>query len=86
MLDGLEALKRKVDQLRANKEQAQGALNQLLKRIKEEFGCKNLQEAETKLLELEEEERTEAKEYSRVKERFERRHKEALSTLSVKNL
>ncbi len=80
-MDDLEELKRKVERLRTAKEQATGALNQLLERIKEEFGCKTLLEAEAKLEEIEAERQAAYEGYTTAKEKFQRKHQKALDSL-----
>ena len=46
-------LKQQVEETKAEADRAQGALDQLLTRLKEEFDCSNLKEAKAKLAELE---------------------------------
>jgi len=46
-------LKQEVENTKAEADRAQGALDQLLVRLKDEFDCKDLKEARTKLVELE---------------------------------
>jgi DNA repair ATPase RecN len=46
-------LKQQVEETKAEADRAQGALDQLLSRLKEEFDCSSLKEAKAKLAELE---------------------------------
>lgn len=46
-------LKQQVEEAKGEADRAQGALDQLLARLKEEFDCSNLKEAKAKLAELE---------------------------------
>lgn len=46
-------LKAEVEETKAEADRAQGALDQLLVRLKDEFECNNLKEAKAKLAELE---------------------------------
>jgi len=46
-------LKQQVEETKAEASRAQGALDQLLTRLKEEFDCSSLKEAKAKLTELE---------------------------------
>ena len=46
-------LKQEVENTKAEADRAQGALDQLLTRLKEEFDCSSLKEAKAKLAELE---------------------------------
>ena len=46
-------LKQQVEETKAEADRAQGALDQLLTRLKEEFDCSNLKDAKAKLAELE---------------------------------
>jgi len=45
-------LKKEVEEAKAEADRAQGALDQLLTRLKEEFGCKDLKEAKALLTQL----------------------------------
>jgi len=45
-LDTVMELKKNIKKLDREKERAEGRLEQLLKTLKEEFGCSNLEEAE----------------------------------------
>ena len=47
--------KRRVEELKRAKERASGAIELLLKQVKTDFGCKNLQEAEEYLDQLDNE-------------------------------
>lgn len=48
-----ERLSRKTDQLRQQKAQAEGALDQVISQIKEEHGCSSMKEANELLAEME---------------------------------
>ena len=43
--DNVAQLKRRVDTLRTQRSRDEGALEPLMKKLKDEFGCKNLDEA-----------------------------------------
>lgn len=58
-------LKREVEQAKSDADRAQGSLDQLLARLKEEFNCKNLEEAKSLLRRL-------GKEAEDAKREFER--------------
>ena len=45
-------LKQEVEDTKAEADRAQGALDQLLTRLKDEFACSNLKEAKARLVEL----------------------------------
>lgn len=75
VLDNLSELIRKVERLKEQKSKSRGALDQLLKRLKKEFGCNSLKEAKVLLKKKEEEERSLAIQYSKKKKRFEERWK-----------
>lgn len=49
MLDDLPEVLRRLDKLRSLKDQAQGGFDQVMKEIREKFGCQNLKEAEGRL-------------------------------------
>jgi len=51
----LEQLKQQIEQARTDRDQTQGAITQLMKQLKEEFGCKTVEEAREKLKELQKE-------------------------------
>lgn len=48
IFDDLPEVMRRVEKDRSERDQAQGALNQILKEIRQKFGCKNLTEAKGK--------------------------------------
>lgn len=50
-----ESLKKEVERCRTEKARAEGALSQTMNKIREEFGCENIQEAKEKLVALEKE-------------------------------
>lgn len=51
-LEELTNLKKKVGRLQRERDRAEGALSETMKRIKEEFECSTLEEAETLLKKL----------------------------------
>lgn len=51
-IDALTTLREKADKMRREADRAQGALDQVMKQLREEFSCKTLDEAEKKLQEL----------------------------------
>jgi outer membrane protein TolC len=78
VLDDFDKLKAKVERLKAEKERAEGARDQLLRTLKEEFGCKSLQEAEALLAKLQSEETAALKKYNSYRTRFEKRWRKVL--------
>lgn len=52
--DQYRKLKREVEQAKAEAERAQGALEQLMRRLGEEFECEDLKEAKRLLMDLQE--------------------------------
>lgn len=78
MFDDLEQLKRKVEQLKTDRDKAEGAYQQLLSRIKEEYGCDSLKAAKVKLVELEEKEREWAVKATTAKKAFEEKYRDQL--------
>lgn len=52
-LEEYNRIKKAADDRRKEVDQAEGAYNQLLKDLKEEFGCDSIEAAEAKLVELE---------------------------------
>ena len=81
MFDNFEALKREVEDVTRKRDKAAGALEQVLKRLKKDFGCRTLKEAKAKLVALEEQERKAAKDYTAKKEEFEKKWKQVLERL-----
>ena len=65
-------LKGKLEQWQREQDKAAGALEQLMKKLKKDFGCRNLKQAK-KLLKKKEMENDEAKErYKKAKRSFDR--------------
>ena len=77
-LDDFEQLKRQVDALTRQRDQAEGALSQILLRLKQEFGVKNLKQAKVKLAKLKAERTAAEEEYFRKKAKFVRKWKRKL--------
>jgi uncharacterized protein with ATP-grasp and redox domains len=80
-LDDYQELLRKLDRLKRRRDQAKGALNEILKRLKKEFGCNTIQEAEAKLEELLTKEIETHKRYVKVKTRFEKKYAKVLKEI-----
>jgi predicted nucleic acid-binding Zn-ribbon protein len=78
-LDDYQALKRSVEELTRRRDEAKGALAQVMKDIRKDFGCKTLKEAKTLLRKLQEKEQKLYKKYTRAKAEFEEKWKEVLS-------
>ena len=51
--DQYRRLKREVEEAKAEADRARGSLDQLMKRLKDEFGCETLKEAKAKLVQVE---------------------------------
>lgn len=79
MLDDFEELKRKVERIKTDRDKAEGAYQQMLSRLKEEFGCTSLKSAEQMLRQLEEKERKWAVKFAAEKKAFEEKWKNQLS-------
>jgi chromosome segregation ATPase len=77
-LDDYQKLKRQIEQLRARKDKAEGRVEQLLKTLKEEFGCKTKAEAEERLERLKDEEQSALVRYNRYYTRFRKKYKNQL--------
>lgn len=78
VLDDLPQLRRKVEALQREADRAAGLESHLLARLKEEFNCSSLDEAESKLVELEAEERALAKRYAKRLREWKERWKDVL--------
>lgn len=72
-LDDFEHLKRQVDDLTRQRDQAEGALSQILLRLKREFGVNNLKQAKAKLAKLKQERAKAEEDYFRKKAKFVRK-------------
>jgi DNA repair ATPase RecN len=59
-------IKRQVEEAQKKADQAEGALNQIMKQLKTEFGCKTLEEAEAKLRKLNQETKLSSKEFEKA--------------------
>ena len=71
-------LKTKVENAKTKQAKAKGALEQILKQIKKEFGCKNLKEAEALLKKLKEQETKAKQKYEKALTKFQDEWKEQL--------
>ena len=71
-LKDLLALKERVESLRREADKAAGALEQSMRRLKEEFGCGSIKEAEKLLKELKAEEEESKDQFDREFEKFEK--------------
>ena len=63
-LETFLALKKQVEKYQREADRAEGAYEQLSKRLREEFSCTSLEEAKTLLEKLEKEEQKETREFS----------------------
>lgn len=80
-LDDYQALKRKVEKLRQDKDKAQGALDQVMSEIKEEFGVLSIKEAKALLAKLEQERLAASDKYLAKKRKFETKWKAVLEAM-----
>ena len=64
-------IKEKVEKAQQTKDQAAGALSQVMKRLKNEFGCVTLKQAKKKLKELQSKEEELQGEFEQAVEEFE---------------
>jgi predicted Zn-dependent protease len=71
MMDDFEALKRKVEELKARKARAEGAYQEHVKRLKADYGVTSVKEAEDLLEEFKNKELRLAKKYAAAKKTFE---------------
>lgn len=71
-------LKEKVEEAQSKADKAEGALNEVLKTIKKEFGCKSLKEAKVKLKKLKKEEAKAEEEFDKAMTEFEEKWGELL--------
>jgi predicted nucleic acid-binding Zn-ribbon protein len=75
-LDRYKQLADKVEKLQRDHDRAEGALSQLMGRLKSEFSCDTLDAAEKKLKKLEKEAATKEKEFDLALDEFESDWKE----------
>ena len=69
-LNSITKLKEQVKQLELKKEQAKGRAKQLLKNLKEQFGCANLKQAKSTLATKKKELKTLEKKYNGLMQNF----------------
>lgn len=72
-LDSILDLKKKVEELQRRADKAQGALDGLVRRLEEEFGCSTLEEAQILLEEFEQEEKDAEKAFKKAMRKFQKK-------------
>lgn len=77
-LKKLAQLREQVDSMQRESDRAEGALQQILTQLKEEYGCKNLDEAEGLLASLREKLTETEEEYEGALEKFQKKWGSAL--------
>lgn len=70
MLDDYQKIRRRVEAAKTARDRAKGALDELTARLRKEFGCKTVEEAEALLDELKKEEITLAGKYVKARAEF----------------
>ena len=68
-----QALRQEVDEAKSEADRAQGALDQLNVRLRDEFGCRTLKEAKTKLSELQDQQAAAEKEFDTALKEYEKK-------------
>jgi hypothetical protein len=71
-------LKKNVEELRSKVHRAEGSLEQGMKRLENEFGCKSLEEAEDELKELRRKEEKEKKAFQKALAKYEKEYEDAI--------
>ena len=71
LLDRYQKMKRKADELRREADRAEGALEQLMEKLKEDFDCDTLEEAEQLSKRLEKEAKEAEEQFDVAVEEFE---------------
>lgn len=79
-LDEFWTLKRRADRLRQKAAEAEGTRKEILRRLKEEFGCASLEEAKAMLAELQEKERKLGAKYTKLFKDFREKWSHVLAT------
>jgi len=79
-------LKKRVDQAKQKADKAVGALEQIMKQLKKNFGCNSLQEAEKKSKSLQKQAITSKKEFDEALEEFEEKWYDELQKLGLSDL
>lgn len=69
-LNDLTALREKVERLQRNADKAQGALDQTMKALSEEFGCDTVEDAQRKLKRLERDEASAKEDFETALKKF----------------
>jgi hypothetical protein len=77
-LEKYTKLKKRLDAIERQRQQHVGALDQLLKRLKQEFGCVSLKEAKIKLRKLTREHQQKEAEFEKLFNKFYNEHRELL--------
>ena len=77
-LDKLSKLKKQAESAQREADKAQGALEQILSQLKEDFDCETLEDAETLLDKLGEKERTKAEAFDTALAEFEEKYGDKL--------
>jgi len=72
-LKRFEELKRKIEKIRKERDKAEGALDQVMVDLKEEFGCKTIKEAEARMAELKQDAEDSQEKYEAALEDFEKK-------------
>lgn len=73
------SLKREVEEAKANADRAQGALDELMDRLKQEFDCDSLKDAKALLADLQEKEEQAESAYLKAKSTYEKKWKSSES-------
>lgn len=79
--DDFESIKRTVEDLKRKRDKAKGALDQVMKRNRKEFGVKTIEELAALHKKEEAEERKKGETYFKVKKGFDKRWKKKLGRL-----
>lgn len=79
LTDRFQAVKDKVEKLKEDRDKAQGAQDQILERLRNEFGCSTLKQGQKKLDELDKNIDEKEKQFKNDLDQFEEDWKEHLS-------
>ena len=80
MMDDYPALLRKIESLKKDIQQQEGAARQMKKSLRSEFGCKTIKEAKTKHAKMLKRQQLLASQYIKLKTRFEKKWRKRLNT------
>ena len=84
-LDEYQVMRKKIDRIMRKRDQATGALNQILERLKKEFDCDSLEAAQKKLKTLKRDLHAKEQEFSQLFSTFKETHGTQIEKISTRS-